>query len=84
MNEIKDGGWAFPQQSVWVGDAGDEAFVSAFPGMSLRDWFAGQALAGQMASEGYAVGLRGPKTSAARAYEFADAMIAERDKGGAS
>ena len=35
MNELKDGGPAFPVPSE---DSG--------PGMSLRDWFAGQAIAG--------------------------------------
>ena len=47
----KDGGAAFPF-SPPVDDTGRSAVGYPFPelGMSLRDWFAGQALAGWMAS----------------------------------
>ena len=57
---------------------------SAFPhstemigryGMTLRDWFAGQAMAGICRG-----GVDFPK-DAARAYRIADAMLAERMKG---
>lgn len=49
---------------------------------SLRDWFAGQALAGWMASfppggEGVA-----PEACARLAYDLADAMLDARAKGG--
>lgn len=47
-------------------------------GMTLRDWFAGQALAGMLADEGEA-GFRA-HTAAVRSYEMADAMLAERVK----
>ena len=40
-------------------------------GMSLRDWFAGQALAG------FAVGHL-PELCASLAYQYADAMLAAR------
>jgi hypothetical protein len=43
-------------------------------GMSLRDWFAGQALS-KIASEHF------PNASAQKAYELADAMIKERERG---
>lgn len=45
-------------------------------GMTLRDWFAGQALIGIVAAEryGYADG------DAQEAYEIADAMLAERER----
>ena len=47
-------------------------------GMSLRDWFAGQALAGFMqGSSGYF-----DEEMAAQVYRIADRMIAERAKGG--
>lgn len=50
------------------------------PGMSLRDWFAGQALAGMLAYHGsYGCG-NGPGNNVARAYEHADAMLVERLK----
>ena len=47
----KDGGAAFPF-SPPLDDTGRSAVGYPFPelGMSLRDWFAGQALAGWMAS----------------------------------
>jgi hypothetical protein len=48
------------------------------PGMTLRDWFAGQALAGIAAhatSEEWSVGV-----VAQYCYDLADAMIAERNK----
>lgn len=47
------------------------------PGMSLRDWFAGQALAGM-----YAAGddELAPGIAAAAAYRLADAMLKERAK----
>lgn len=44
-------------------------------GMTLRDWFAGQALA-----IGYAMG-EPPHETAQQAYSYADAMLAERSKG---
>lgn len=48
--------------------------VAVEPGMTLRDWFAGQALPAVM--EDYFE----PAVIAERAYQIADAMQAERDK----
>ena len=74
---INDGGPAFPVETT---------STPYSPGMSLRDWFAGQALAGM---------LSGPDSPpaetweemvqhiSATAYDYADAMIAARSKGGA-
>lgn len=45
-------------------------------GMTLRDWFAGQALAGRNVSRQY----RTWEDMAADAYEIADAMLAARSK----
>ncbi len=57
-------------------------YSAKFPGMSLRDWFAGQALAGFMAN------TKRPTTiapdDASWCYDIADAMLAERSKGGAA
>ena len=51
------------------------------PGLTLRDWFAGQALVGMLASAPVADRSK-PKHRgwAENAYLFADAMLAERPK----
>lgn len=70
--KASDGGPAFPVQS-------DGCLVPA-GGMSLRDWFAGQAI--MLFSEVWA-NLNSPHDAEAvarRSYEVADAMIAEREK----
>jgi hypothetical protein len=63
--KIDDGGAAFPTNSPYNSRAG----------MSLRDWFAGQALAsmGIMELKAWA-----SKDVATAAYSYADAMIAAR------
>ncbi len=80
MDKIKDGGPAFPTEK-WE-------CVESLPGMSLRDWFAGQFLAGQAASHDAAVAISErshklgmqPHLYAARmAYAHADAMLAARE-----
>ena len=49
-------------------------------GMTIRDYFAGQALAGMLsAPNGMTISHQ---VSALGAYMYADAMIAEREKGG--
>lgn len=77
MSKIEDGRPAFP--SVAMNDPGHPASIA---GMSLRDYFAGQALAGIHASVNTAG--RWPAdalNSIARgAYAQADAMLAERAK----
>lgn len=64
-----DGGQAFPRAGC------DEAHFEL--GMSLRDWFAGQALAGIVAEHDYS---KNWDWAASRAYAYADAMIEERNK----
>jgi hypothetical protein len=66
--KMEDGGPAFPRpdwNGSWVGP-------DTFSGLSLRDWFAGQALAGMV----------GPWTEGERAaalcYQIADAMLTAR------
>lgn len=72
-----DGGAAFP--SVCLGDPGHP---SSLPGMSLRDWFAGQALAGMMANANIPFSADyaecEPAQIASAIYDIADASIAER------
>ena len=69
MTKINDGGPAFPYTS----DGG-----SWDTGMTLRDWFAGQALVGLLTDPH----VRGPNIffiCSVDAYRFADAMIAARE-----
>ena len=68
MDKAKDGGPAFPCTDA-------KGFTSE--GMSLRDYFAGQALA-SMDTDGYTTA--GLLHLTKRAYDIADAMIAEREK----
>jgi hypothetical protein len=59
--------------------------TGAFPeqiGMSLRDWFAGQALSA-IASDPSIItvaNITGPQGMAVSAYAIADAMLKEREK----
>lgn len=81
----KDGGPAFPGKSmgfVGVGPFGEaQAQYEETPGMTLRDWFAGQTLVGWLASFGPDQVPLSPYTQlAAMAYAVADAMIEERSK----
>jgi hypothetical protein len=69
---IDNGGPAFPHH-----DAGD---TGTRPGMTLRDWFAGQALAGYLAANPEPE--LGSMNAAGAAYRYADAMLIERAKGG--
>jgi hypothetical protein len=68
----KDGGPAFPRT---VRNWNDH--LEALDGMTLRDWFAGQALAGFTATMGE-VDEPNWELLAQDCYQAADAMIAER------
>jgi hypothetical protein len=72
-SEVKDGGPAFPS----VGEGFNNPLYSA-PGMSLRDWFAGQALAGLMADEN-TEGFDW-EFFARQSYAAADAMLSARQQ----
>lgn len=63
MSKINDGGSAFPRTSE-----------SNLTGMSLRDWFAGQAL------HSISPGPFNAEVCAKRAYEMADAMLQQREQ----
>lgn len=67
-NKINDGGPAFPVTLDHRGCAG------AY-GMTLRDWFAGQAIVGILSSPE----APSDATIAGYAYNLADAMIAARE-----
>jgi hypothetical protein len=78
-----DGGSAFPWQWIDRDSTGEQVVRESHPGMSLRDWFAGQALASLVyLGESQEVDDFGPVPMALEAYRIADAMLAEREKGG--
>jgi len=72
--EIEDGGSAFPETHYGFNSMGDIHSIG-FPGISLRDYFAGQALTGYLAR----VHCH-PGEAVNEAYFFADEMIARRQK----
>lgn len=79
--ERNNGGPAFPVHP----EANPDGYSG---GMSLRDWLAGQALTGILAG-GFANTIphddvNGGGDTAFFAYQYADAMLAARKKGGAS
>lgn len=78
-DQPNDGGPAFPVPERENGN-GDTVWPIAC-GMSLRDYFAAQALSGVMADPN---GWNRPANTAANAYDYADAMLAERAKRGAA
>jgi hypothetical protein len=65
---MKDGGSVFP---FWDNSG------SGSGGLTVRDYFAGQALVGLARNAG---GVDAVKERAAKAYAYADAMLAEREK----
>ena len=70
-----DGGPAFPQHDLSGYGMGPAECNNG--GMTLRDWFAGQVLAGMMANPE----IGGSASELAHyAYKHADAMLAERDQ----
>ena len=79
MSAPNDGGPAFP--NLELRHTCGDPIIEASTGMSLRDWFAGQALAGWLAVETGTI--MGYEPSIAKGcYDLADAMLAEREKGG--
>lgn len=77
MREPRDGGAAFPRLYDHCQRVRESEYE---PGLSIRDYFAATALQGFLASD-VAAGPAGKAEDYAReAYEFADAMLAERQK----
>jgi hypothetical protein len=65
-----DGGPAFPRTVQHYNE-----YLEGRDGMSLRDWFAGQALLGMLNRTQY-----NETIAASYAFKYADAMLAERNK----
>lgn len=85
----KDGGPAFPSTQYALVIPKDlltdriEKIKIPMNGMSLRDYFAGQALGGLVKNQEHrkqAAIAGGSGWSACCAYDYADAMLAEREK----
>lgn len=76
-DKIKDGGAAFPN----AGYDGPDNCADPVPGMTMRDWFAGQALAGICANPNWQP--TDVASVAQDAYAHADAMLAAREGGDA-
>lgn len=87
-DKINDGGSAFPWQLTVKGGNKDEISGDIVPlgqdvvhqicGMSLRDWFAGMALQGYIAS---VTQSPDPDSAAEKCFDYADAMLVKREKG---
>jgi hypothetical protein len=81
----RDGGPAFPSPLVRNED-GERFFADdyGYGGMTLRDYFAGQALQGMLASNIQVPVGSAPQTNiillASACYRAADAMLAAREK----
>jgi hypothetical protein len=78
MTKIDDGGPAFPHGNPTHG---------GHPGMTLRDWFTGQALNGILSNPALCDGSEGSLEEVADGFAktaeaIADAMIARRKEGG--
>ena len=70
-----DGGPAFPElQEIRFGSSTHVDHIAHYPGMSLRDWFAGMALISIIPQN------RLNEYMCGTAYEMADAMLKERSK----
>ena len=80
MSKIDDGGAAFPTHDADPGTDPRSQILSG--GMSMRDYFAGQALiAHASTSEWEMLDDLAQKNLAEASYEMADAMLAARSKG---
>lgn len=87
MSNQNDGGPAFPVPAFeYMNESGSERTVhKPWPGITLRDYFAAKAMAALMpiyweTQDEYESGAELMKCQVASAYEYADAMLAERSK----
>jgi len=75
---INDGGPAYPCQPL---ERDGMPSAAMEPGLSIRDHFAGLAMQAHIGLDMYAKGEWMPHKVATHAYEMADAMLAERERG---
>jgi hypothetical protein len=73
--QINDGGPAFPCEEQ-IRCNGEVIDFRKFTGMTLRDWFAGQALVGLVSLQRPDAGITSDSLTA---YVFADAMLKARE-----
>ena len=77
-DKTKDGGPAIPRAPFEYTDhRGMNWEVREQRGMTLRDYFAGQALAGLLANARYDLPMASDVSSA---FEYADAMLSQREE----
>lgn len=81
MSDNDNGGPAFPEQNIMA--HGNMMKAETTPGMTLRDWFAGQALAAIISKHPAKAGdhaalIDGVRAKCEGAYAYADAMLAAR------
>lgn len=69
---------AFPQSETLYED-GAMLSREQHGGMYLRDWFAGQALAGMLSNPGRVGDFARRDSLTSEAYHWADAMLSERE-----
>jgi hypothetical protein len=77
--ENQRGGPAFPAKRIAGRQPMGGDVVEHHPGMDLRDWFASQALQGIIACVRDHTGATDVKARCAKAFEYADAMMAARE-----
>ena len=84
----KDGGPAFPAsrfETVEIRPEVTKRVPIEYPGMSIRDYFAGQAIVGALSNEAFTKHAHGnyrgsePRYFANIAYDIADAMLEARE-----
>jgi hypothetical protein len=78
MSEIDDGGAAFPVPENTQAPEHSAYGRAGYAGMTLRDWFAGQAMAGHDLDGNWCT--HNYQELADHCYRIADAMIAQRSK----
>ena len=80
MNEKNNGGPAFPIIHDVPAPSGAARAISVEYGMTLRDYFAAQALSTAVGYSDQDLSTWTPQDFARHAYALADAMLAERAK----